>query len=153
MRSIKLKIRKVSSNEAPMNLLLEADPAESKVREYLRSSHCFQAEKSGIIVGVYVLQPLDNSGFELMNIAVAPKSQNQGIGTKLLNHAIRSAKELGAKQLEVGTGSFGYQLAFYQKAGFRVSSIKKDFFLKHLDEPIFELGIQLKDMIRLSIEL
>ncbi len=153
MSLIDLKIAKVSSNKAPMNLLLEADPAESEVREYLCSSHCFQAEKSGTIVGVYVLQPLDNSRFELMNIAVAPKYQNQGIGTKLLNHTIRSAKELGAKQLEVGTGSFGYQLAFYQKAGFRVSSIEKDFFLTHHDEPIFELGIQLKDMIRLSIEL
>ena len=153
MNSADLKIRKISSNEAPMNLLLVADPAESVVRDYIRISHCFQAEKSGAIVGVYVLQPLDSSRFELINIAVAPKYQNQGIGTKLLNHAIRSARKLGAKQLQVGTGSFGYQLAFYQRADFRVSSIKKDFFLKHHDKPIFELGIQLKDMIILSIEL
>ncbi len=153
MKSIDLEFRKVSLNDTPMNLLLVADPSESKVREYLSDSHCFQAEKSGTTVGVYVLRPLDNSRYELMNIAVTPESQNQGIGSKLLNHAICSAKELGAKQLEVGTGSFGYQLGFYQKAGFRVSSIEKDFFLRHYNGPIFESGIQLKDMIRLSIEL
>ncbi|MCP4612737.1 MAG: GNAT family N-acetyltransferase [Planctomycetes bacterium] len=153
MSSIDLKFRKVSSNEAPMNLLLEADPSESKVREYLSDSYCFQAEKSDTTVGVYILRPLDNSRYELMNIAVSPELQNQGIGSELLHHAICSAKELGAKHLEVGTGSFGYQLAFYQKAGFRVSAIEKDFFLRHSDQPIYESGIQLKDMIRLSIEL
>ena len=153
MELIDLKFRKVSLNDAPMNLLLLADPAESKVREYLSESHCFQAEKSGNTVGVYVLRPLGNSSYELMNIAVAPESQKQGIGSTLLNHAISSAKELGAKKLEVGTGSFGYQLGFYQKAGFRVSSIEKDFFLRHHNEPIIISGIQLKDMIRLTIEL
>ncbi len=153
MKSIDLEFRKVSLNDAPMNLLLLADPAESKVREYLSDSHCFQAEKSGTTVGVYVLRPLDNSRYELMNIAVTPESQNQGIGSTLLNHAISSAKELGAKQLEVGTGSFGYQLSFYQKAGFRVSSIETDFFLRHHNEPIIISGIQLKDMIRLTIEI
>ena len=153
MDSIELEIRKVSSNEVPMNLLLEADPSESKVREYLSDSHCFLAKTSGTILGVFVLRPLNHSDYELMNIAVTPESQNQGIGTKLLNHAIYSAKELGAKRLEVGTGSVGYQLTFYQKAGFRVSMIEKDFFITNYSEPIFDSGIQLKDMIRLSIDL
>ena len=137
-----------------MNLLLEADPSESKVREYLSDSHCYLAKKkSGTTLGVYVLRPLSYLNYELMNIAVTPESQNQGIGTKLLNHAIYSAKELGAKRLEVGTGSFGYQLTFYQKAGFRVNVIEKDFFITNYSEPIFDSGIQLKDMIRLSIDL
>jgi N-acetylglutamate synthase-like GNAT family acetyltransferase len=148
-----IKIRKVSPNQVPMKLLLEADPSESKVREYLSDSHCYLAEISNISLGVYVIRHLNDLYYELMNIAVTPASQNKGIGTKLLNHSIFSAKELGAKRLEVCTGSFGYQLAFYQRAGFRVCSIDKDFFLIHYDKPIFESGIQLKDMIRLSIEL
>jgi len=156
MSSESLEFRKVSANEAPIELLLEADPSEDKIRAYLSDSYCFQAKNSDAVVGVYVLRPLGNSIYELMNIAVKPELQNQGIGSKLLSHAICSATELGAKHLEVGTGSFGYQLAFYQKAGFRVSSIEKDFFTRHHSEPIFELGklgIQLKDMIRLSIDL
>ena len=148
-----MQIRKVSSNEVPIDLLLEADPSESKIRAYLPDSHCFLAEESGTTVGVYVLYPLNHDNYELMSIAVTPEYQNKGIGKELLNHAISSAKALGAKQLEVGTGSFGYQLAFYQKAGFRVNSIKKDFFILNYHEPIFESGIQLMDMIRLSIDL
>ena len=61
MSSIDLKIRKVSSHEAPMNLLLEADPSERKIKEYLSDSHCFQAENSGNKIGVYVLRSLTNS--------------------------------------------------------------------------------------------
>jgi N-acetylglutamate synthase-like GNAT family acetyltransferase len=148
-----MRIRKVHSNQMPMKLLLEADPSENKVREYLSDSHCYLAETENTSIGVYVIRQLSHLDYELMNIAVTPVSQNKGIGTKLLNHAIGSAKKLGAKRLEVCTGSFGYQLAFYQKAGFRICSIDKDFFLTHYNEPIFESGIQLKDMIRLSIEL
>ncbi len=53
--------------------------------------------------------------------------------------------------MEVGTGSFGYQLAFYQRHGFRVTSIDRDFFARNYPEPIFEDGIQLFDMLRLTL--
>jgi len=52
----------------------------------------------------------------------------------------------------VGTGTYGYQLGFYQRQGFRVDRIDKDFFLKHYPEPIVEDGIQHKDMLRLTLE-
>jgi ribosomal protein S18 acetylase RimI-like enzyme len=87
-----------------------------------------------------------------MNIAVAPEHQRQGIGCKLLSHAIETARLRGAKKLLVGTGTFGYQLMFYQRAGFRVVSVERDFFLTNYSEPIFEHGIQHKDMLRLEIE-
>jgi hypothetical protein len=60
-------------------------------------------------------------------------------------------RSTGAQQLEVGTGTFGYQLAFYQRQGFRVTSIDSDFFIKNYPEPIFEDGIQLFDMLRLTL--
>ena len=37
-------------------------------------------------------------------------------------------------------------MAFYQRYGFRVTSIDHDFFVKNYPEPIFENGIQLFDM-------
>jgi hypothetical protein len=52
----------------------------------------------------------------------------------------------------VGTGTFGYQLAFYQRHGFRVTSIDRDFFIKNYSEPIFEDGIQLFDMLRFALK-
>ena len=111
------------------------------------------AYASGNRVGVYVLCPLTPSTFELMNIAVAPAHQAQGIGSSLLKHAIATAKKLGATRLELGTGTFGYQLAFYQKAGFRIDAVERDYFLDNYDEPIFEAGIQHKDRLRLALDL
>jgi hypothetical protein len=39
-----------------------------------------------------------------------------GIGALLLRHAIEQAWQLGAQRLELGTGTFGHQLTFYQRA-------------------------------------
>jgi len=55
----------------------------------------------------------------LYNIAVRPGLRGQGIGTALLCHVIEEASVQGFGCLEVGTGTFGFQLAFYQRAGFR----------------------------------
>jgi len=148
-----LKIMPISSGSAPMRLLLEADPSEEKVKAYLKKSHCFVGKLREKVVGVYILQPIGKDTLELMNIAVEPKLQGKGIGQILLQHAITSAKKLSAIRLELGTGTFGYQLAFYQKAGFRVDAIDKDFFLRNYAEPIFEMGIQHKDMLRLGMKL
>ena len=147
-----LIIQSVPTEQAPMELLLEADPSEDMVRKYLAHSHCFVARRADKTVGVYVLCPLQDSIMELMNIAVEPANQRQGIGSLLLRHAISSARDLGAKRLEVGTGSFGYQLTFYQKAGFRVYAVECDYFLIHYDEPIIEAGIQHRDRLRLALE-
>ena len=86
-----------------------------------------------------------------MNIYVAPEHQRNGIGRKLLQHVIASTREAQVKRLEVGTGTFGYQLAFYQREGFRADAIDKDFFLNNYEEPIYENGIQLKDMLRFAL--
>ncbi len=59
---------------------------------------------------------------------------------------------MGARRLEVGTGTFGYQLTWYQRNGFRVFAVERDFFLANYEEPIYENGIQLKDMLRLAVD-
>ena len=108
-----LKINPIASENAPMALLLEADPSEQKVKAYLQKSNCFVAKLAEKMIGVYVLLPIQEDTIELMNIAVEPALQGKGIGRILLQHAIESAKRLGAKRLELGTGTFGYQLTFY----------------------------------------
>lgn len=134
-----------------MPLLLLADPSRAKVEAYLARSRCFVARVGAEVVGAYVITPLGEGALELMNIAIAEPAQGRGLGKRLLAHAIETARSLGANRLEVGTGTFGYQLAFYQRAGFRVDRIDKDFFLTHYEAPIFEDGIQHKDMLRLAL--
>ena len=148
-----LLIREINATDAPMALLLLADPSEDKVRRYLPASRCFVASSDDVITGVCVCLPRSNDAYELMNIAVAPAHQGSGYGSRLLEWVVDFLGEAGARQIEVGTGSFGYQLAFYQRQGFRVTGIDRDFFLNNYPEPVFENGIQLFDMLRLTLRL
>ena len=136
-----------------MNLLLQADPSIKKVEDYLKQSKCFIAILKVQVVGACVVKPISENKHELMNISVAPEYQKNGIGRKLLQYVIGATRIAKMKRMEVGTGTFGYQLAFYQREGFRVDSIEKDFFLVNYEEPIYEDGIQLKDMLRLVLNL
>lgn len=150
-----MNIRRLNVDEKPpMDLLLLADPSRKIVEDYLQRGNCFIAENIGQIIGVYVLLPTRPETMELVNIAVIESQQGNGIGKKLLTHAIQTAKSMGYKTIEVGTrnSSIG-QLALYQKCGFRIIGVDLDFFIKHYSEEIFENGIQCRDMIRLSQDL
>ena len=151
--SMPLHIQEIPSNQAPLALLLLADPSEAKVRAYLPRSRCFVASHAGAAVAACAVQPVDEGDYELMSIAVAEAHHRQGHGSALLRWVILAYRLNGARQLLVGTGSFGYQLAFYQRQGFRVTGIARDFFVQHYPDPIIEDGIQLRDMLRLSLPL
>ena len=148
-------IRNLKEHEIPpFELLLLADPSRVMVEEYLAIGKCRVVEIAGEIVGVYVLVKLDLETMEIMNVAVRERLHGQGIGKKLVEDAIQVARELGVQSLEVGTGNSSIgQLALYQKCGFRVEGVIKDFFIDNYDEDIFENGIQCRDMIRLVKEL
>ncbi|BDR11760.1 N-acetyltransferase [Comamonas testosteroni] len=149
--------------EAPWHLLLLADPSRERVKRYLPGSTCFGARQTtqftpsglGALIGVCVLIP-EGDGlhrWELMNMAVSTAWQSKGIGSALLLRAIREMRERGVQQLDVGTGSFGDQLLFYQRLGFRVTDIERDFFLQNYTTPLWERGVQHKDMLKLTLDL
>jgi ribosomal protein S18 acetylase RimI-like enzyme len=146
-----VRIVEVPVAEAPMELLLLADPSEARIRSSLSGSRCFVASSGGVVVGACVVQARAAGAYEVMSIAVLPACQKSGYGTALLKRVIEFFRRAGARQLEVGTGTFGYQLAFYQRQGFRVTSIDHDFFVRNHPEPILEDGIQLRDMLRLTL--
>ena len=135
-----------------MQLLLLADPSEDKIRASLAGSRCFLAEEASIAVGACVVQPRGGRTHELMSIAISADHQQQGLGTRLLAAVIKAIGDAGARRLEVGAGTFGHQLAFYQRRGFRVTRIDHDLFVKRYPAPIFEHGIQHFDMLRLTLE-
>ncbi|WP_342559492.1 GNAT family N-acetyltransferase [Metasolibacillus sp. FSL K6-0083] len=118
-----------------MDLLLLADPSETSIEKYIHKSKVFVAVEDGLVVGVYAL------------MEKAP-------GKALVQHAIKSARLLGMESIEIGTGNSSIQqLALYQKCGFRLKEIIHDYFIDNYDEPIFENGIQCRDMVRLQISL
>ncbi|GEC89950.1 GNAT family N-acetyltransferase [Brevibacillus brevis] len=150
-----MEIRKLAAQEQPpMDLLLLADPSSRLVKDYLQRGQCYVALLEESIVGVYVLIPTRPDTIELVNVAVDEAHQGKGIGKNLVLHSIEAAKSLGYKTIEVGTGNSSVgQLALYQKCGFRMNWIDRDFFLRHYEEEIYENGIQVVDMIRLSQDI
>ena len=148
-------IRALGRNESPpMPLLLLADPSEELVRDCLCRGQCFVAELDEEVIGVYVLLPTRPLTVEIVNVAVAPPFQGRGIGKRLIGHAIETARQQGYKTIEIGTGNSSIgQLALYQKFGFRITGIDRDFFVRRYRKPIWENGIQCRDMIRLSQDL
>lgn len=138
----------------PMELLLSADPSREKVEAYFKRGECFAAFIGEEISGVYVLLPTRPGTVELVNVAVALQYQGQGIGKKLVQHAVQTAADAGYRTMEVGTGNSSVnQLALYQKCGFRIVSVDLDFFTRHYPEAIYENGILCRDMLRLTREL
>lgn len=140
--------------EAPMDLLLLADPSYQRVKAYLNSGICVAYKEDDGIVGSYILVALDTERIELVNIAVKDSKQGVGIGKKLLNHAIAFATENHFKEMIVGTGNSSInQIAFYQTAGFRLVDVLFDFFSQDNEAPIYENGIWCRDMLRFKRQL
>ena len=150
-----VSIRKLQPEERPpYELLLLADESLTAIEKYLPHSEIYRAEIDGQVIGCYVLYPETKTVFEIKNIAIAEAFQGQGLGTQLLHHAIQNAKEQGASRLLIGTGNSSFsQLYLYQKVGFRMTGIRRNFFIDNYPEPIMENKLQLVDMIVLSMDL
>ncbi|WP_238885122.1 N-acetyltransferase [Clostridium sp. YIM B02551] len=150
-----IEIRRLMQNEeVPYDLLLLADPSIVIIKDYVSRGEIVVANYMGELIGVYVLIKTRPLTMELVNIAVNEKYQGKGIGKKLIFDAIKRAKEENIKVLQVGTGNSSLsQLALYQKCGFNICGVDRDFFIKHYKEEIIENGIRCKDMIRLEMDL
>ncbi|RAP76129.1 GNAT family N-acetyltransferase [Paenibacillus montanisoli] len=147
-------IRSLGEGETlPYELLLLADPERQAIDAYADRCDCMVMEENGAAVGAYMLLATRPKTAEIMNIAVREDCQGRGYGRKLIEHAVRYCKEQGYRQLEIGTGNSSLgQLGLYQKCGFRVTGVERDYFVRHYAEPIIENGIPCRDMIRLRLE-
>jgi aminoglycoside 6'-N-acetyltransferase I len=57
----------------------------------------------------------------------------------------------GAKKIDIATSNASFEaLSLYQKAGFDMHSLKKNFIIENYPEPLFDNGIQCRHMIVLS---
>jgi N-acetylglutamate synthase-like GNAT family acetyltransferase len=138
----------------PFDLLLLADESLEAVNAYINKCSVYGVSFNKTLIGVMAVMPIDSNSIELKNIAIAEKHQNKGFGKQTINWLEHFYKEMGVKQFFVGTGDASHsQLIFYQKLGFEVHSIKKDFFRNNYPKPIFENGIRLRHMIMLNKQI
>ena len=133
-----------------LHLLLLADEQESMIDRYLDAGDmflCLDPEP----VGVCVVVELGDGVFEIKNIATDPAFQGNGYGRALIEFVMEHYSGRCKKML-VGTGDSPLTVPFYEKCGFVKSHYIKNFFVDNYDHPIYELGVQLVDMVYLSRE-
>lgn len=135
-------------DELPYELLLLADPSKKMIDQYIRKSDVFTALYQEETIGVVALFPLTKNTGEIKNVAVKTEFQRHGIGTFLIENAIQAAQSNGMKSVIIGTANSSIgQLLLYQKLGFEMTEVKKNFFLENYAETIFENGLQAKHMV------
>lgn len=144
-------VRKLQHQEPiPYDLLLLADETIETIDRYIFKADIYVIEKEGSPIAAYVLYRLNADETEIKNIAVEVEYQGKGIGKLLLKDAILKAGLQGYKAVIIGTADAAIKpLYIYQKAGFEIFDIKKNFFTENYPEPIIENGIQLKHMLML----
>ena len=82
------------------------------------------------IVGYYSLHMVDGCMWELSNLCVLPGYRHNGIGSALLQHAVKTAREQGCQTLQIGIVEENRVLRkWYEDHGFNHTGIRKfDFF-------------------------
>lgn len=143
-----------SRDRTPYTLMLEADPSKRSIQEYLDRGKLYLGLVDGTTVACMVLMRTRPNTNEIMNIAVREDHRGRGIAKQLIQFAEQISKQEGCRTLEVGTGNSSLdQLALYQKCGFRMISIDRNYFLRHYVQEIYENGIKCVDMVRLEMML
>lgn len=135
-----------------MPLLLIGDEQETLINEYLNSGTLFAFYQDQFLIGVSVILIKTDDVYEIKNLAVDPEWQGLGYGKNILQY-LEQYYQNKARTLIVGTGEGSDNLIFYQKCGYQLAHLVPNFFLEHYDHPIFENGIQLKDMRYLSKQI
>ncbi|WP_312470306.1 GNAT family N-acetyltransferase [Neobacillus sp.] len=153
MREVQLEAIETEKRNSFLDYLLLADESEEIVREYINDGEMFAICCEGKTAGVVLFTFHPNGIVELKNIALTEDYRGNGLGKLVVKEAFHLYKIKGLDKMIVGTANSSIDnLAFYQKLGFRMVEIKRDFFKNYL-EPIFENGIRALDMVMFEKDL
>lgn len=147
-----MKITEVKENKKQyISLLLLADEQENMIDRYLDRGTMYVLDDGGVKCECVVTDE-GNKILEIKNIATTQSCQGKGYGKLLIDFIVRKYKG-DYSVLQVGTGDSPLTIPFYEKCGFVRSHRIENFFIENYEHPIYEGGIQLKDMIYLQRKL
>jgi len=137
--------------------LLELADEPEPLREYLNDGDLYGLVGENDEPRAAILVIEDGPGvMELRAVAVDEAVQGQGIGSLLVRTVLFVLAQRGARTAVVGTASSGVrQLAFYQRLGFRLTHVERDFFSPEKGYPadLEEHGIRTLDMVWMDLDL
>ena len=128
-----------------------ADGSATQVASYYQTGDLFALqEPTGETWGVTLVVPRGADAAELKAVAVVPELQGMGVGQRMLALVLAELRRTGTRRVIVGTATASIgPIAFYQKVGFRLWTIERDFFSEERGYPTGteENGILVRDMV------
>ncbi len=102
--------------------------------------HFYVARRGGAVVG-YIIFNILHEEAHLLNIAVPPANQRQGIGKYLLASALEMIQADDGREvfLEVAVSNLPAQY-LYRQFGFRICGIRKNYYGRYKDAYVFRKG-------------
>jgi ribosomal protein S18 acetylase RimI-like enzyme/quinol monooxygenase YgiN len=145
------------AERAPWIALLELADEPEPVRRYLHDGQLYGLVDSNErrIAAVLVVD-IGQHVVELRAVAVDEAEQGRGVGTRFIEELCNRFRTHGVERVVVGTASSGVrQLAFYQRLGFRLTHVERDFFNDARGYPpeLSEDGIPVRDMVWMALDL
>ena len=136
-------------------LLSDAEEGEELIRRTLLDPACttYASWLDGQLAGAAVVRWEEEKPSEIIYIAVAQDLRGQGYGKQMIHFLLEELRRRGGHALQVGTANASLDnIAFYQKCGFRMFEIRRDYFT-YIQPSITENGIVLRDMIVFRYDL
>ncbi len=135
--------------------LLELADEAAPLRGYLQQGVLYGVfdDDTGRRRGAVLVLDLGDDVAELRAVAVAESDQGEGLGSWMVSEVCNRLPANGVQRVIVGTASSGIrQLAFYQRLGFRLTHVERDFFTEARGYPpgLSENGIPTRDMLWLE---
>jgi GNAT superfamily N-acetyltransferase len=141
-----------------VDLFRLAEDSDTVLARYIDLGTVWVArEPDGTVVGHVQSVPRDGGRTsEVLNTAVVENRRGQGIGRRLLRHAVEQARRQGATRVQLATAAADVgNLRFYQRCGLRLSRVVPDAFVPSTGypEPILIDGIPLRDQVWFTLDL
>ncbi|MEU2172347.1 GNAT family N-acetyltransferase [Micromonospora chersina] len=144
----------VGDAEKLVAILHEADEDDERIRAALRDPACrtYLALEDDTPVGAAVVRWDDEQSSEILYIAVVADRRGAGLGRQIVA-AIQADLPAHGRTLVVGTANSAIDnIAFYQKCGFRMHSVRRDYF-DYIQPPVEEHGIVMRDMLLFTYDV
>ena len=129
-------------------ILHDSEEDDDRIRAALADPICaaYAALETDEIIGAAVVR-WGQPESELLYIAVAEAMRGTGVGQQMMAALLGHLNQHGSSAMLVGTANSSLDnIAFYQKCGFRMHEIRRNYF-DYIQPPIVEGGIQMRDMI------
>lgn len=141
-------------SERLLPILHDAEEDDERIREALRDPACavYAASVDGMLVGAAVVRWEQGESSELLYIAVLASERGKGYGKHIIA-ALQAELPAHGRALLVGTANSSLEnIAFYQKCGFRMFAVRRDYFV-YIQPPLQDHGIVMRDMIVFRYDL